>query len=65
MAKTTWKYTLREIIIVIIGISIAFSMNKCAENAKDNNLKQQYLINLKSDVEADKIQLRKNIEAFE
>ncbi|WP_179020809.1 DUF6090 family protein [Winogradskyella forsetii] len=64
MAKTTWKYTLREIIIVIIGISIAFSMNKCAENAKDNNLKQQYLINLKSDVEADKIQLRKNIEAI-
>ncbi len=59
MAKSTWKYTLREIIIVIIGISIAFSMNKCAENVKDNKLKTQYLTNLKSDVEADKIQLQK------
>ncbi|MBU2927447.1 DUF6090 family protein [Winogradskyella psychrotolerans] len=64
MAKTTWKYTLREIIIVIIGISIAFSMNKCAENAKDNKLKTQYLTNLKSDIEADKAHLQKNIEAI-
>jgi hypothetical protein len=68
MAKTTkatWKYTLREIIIVIIGITIAFSMNKCAENVKDSKLKKQYLINLKRDVEADKIQLEKNIKAID
>ena len=65
MSKTTWKYTLREIIIVIIGITIAFSMNKCAENVKDSKLKTQYLINLKRDVEADKIQLEKNIEAID
>ncbi|WP_179336825.1 DUF6090 family protein [Winogradskyella ludwigii] len=65
MAKTTWKYTLREIIIVIIGISIAFSMNKCAENVKDSKLKNQYLTNLKSDIEADKIQLEKNIKAID
>lgn len=65
MAKTTWKYTLREIIIVIIGITIAFSMNKCADNLKDNKLKIQYLTNLKSDVEADKVQLAKNIEAID
>ncbi|WP_340156668.1 DUF6090 family protein [uncultured Winogradskyella sp.] len=68
MAKTTkatWKYTLREIIIVIIGITIAFSMNKCAENVKDSKLKTQYLTNLKRDVEADKIQLKKNIEAID
>lgn len=65
MAKTTWKYTLREIIIVIIGITIAFSMNKCADNLKDNKLKTQYLTNLKSDVKADKVQLEKNIEAID
>ena len=64
MAKTTWKYTLREIIIVIIGITIAFSMNKCADNLKDKKLKKQYLTNLKSDVESDKMQLEKNIEAI-
>ncbi|WP_405576332.1 DUF6090 family protein [Winogradskyella sp. Asnod2-B02-A] len=67
MAKTTkatWKYTLREIVIVIIGITIAFSMNKCADNIKDSKLKKQYLTNLKSDVEADRLQLEKNIEAI-
>ncbi|WP_299099275.1 DUF6090 family protein [uncultured Winogradskyella sp.] len=67
MAKTTkatWKYTLREIVIVIIGITIAFSMNKCSDNVKDNNLREEYLINLKSDVEADKIQLEQNIKAI-
>ena len=53
MEKTTWNYTLREIIIVIIGITIAFSMNKCADNIKDNKLKKEYLINLKNDVKAD------------
>ena len=65
MAKSTWKYTLREIIIVIIGITIAFSMNKCADNVKDHKLKSQYLTNLKSDVEADKVQLQKNMEAID
>lgn len=65
MAKTTWKYTLREIIIVIIGITIAFSMNKCADNVKDNKLKKEYLTNLKSDVEADKVELVKNSEAID
>jgi hypothetical protein len=65
MAKATWHYTLREIIIVIIGITIAFSMNKCADKLKDNKLKKEYLINLKSDLEADKIKLRKNVEAIE
>jgi hypothetical protein len=64
MEKATWNYTLREIIIVIIGISIAFSMNKCADNVKDNKLKTEYLINLKSDVEADKLQLEKNVDAI-
>lgn len=67
MAKTKSriKYVLQEIIIVIIGISIAFSMNKCAENSKDNNLKTQYLTNLKSDIESDKIQLEKNLKAID
>lgn len=65
MAKATWNYTLREIIIVIIGITIAFSMNKCADNVKDNKLKKEYLINLQSDIKADKAELMKNIEAIE
>ncbi|MDO1501382.1 DUF6090 family protein [Winogradskyella maritima] len=66
MAKTSsWKYTLREIIIVIIGITIAFSMNKCAESRSNTKLKEQYLTNLKSDIEADRLQLENNIEAID
>lgn len=65
MKNTTWKYTLREIIIVIIGISIAFSINKCSDNISNNKLRKQYLTNLKSDIEADKIQLNKNIVAID
>jgi hypothetical protein len=64
MAKVTWKYTLREIIIVIIGISIAFSLNKCADNINDKKLRKEYLTNLKNDVEADKLQLEKNVTAI-
>ncbi|MEM6516292.1 MAG: DUF6090 family protein [Bacteroidota bacterium] len=64
-SNSSLKYTLREIVIVIIGISIAFSINKCAENSKDNRLKKQYLTNLKSDIEADRIQLNENIEQVE
>ncbi|MGC1473768.1 MAG: DUF6090 family protein [Psychroserpens sp.] len=61
MKQSTWKYTLREILIVIVGISIAFSMNKCSDNLKDNKLKTVYLTNLKSDAAADKLVLAKNI----
>ena len=37
-------------------------MNKCAESRTDAKLKIQYLSNLKSDIEADKLQLEKNAE---
>jgi hypothetical protein len=40
-------------------------MNKCADNVKDNKLKNEYLTNLRSDVVADKVQLSKNIEVIE
>lgn len=64
MAEKAIKYTISEIIIVIIGISIAFSMNKCSDNINDNKLRKQYLTNLKSDIEADKVQLANNVEAI-
>lgn len=64
MAKAPWKYTLREIVIVIIGISIAFSINKCSDNISDKKLRKEYLTNLKNDVEADKLQLEKNVTAI-
>ncbi len=57
MKKINWTYAFGEILIVIIGISIAFSMNKCAETSKQQAQEQQYLINMRNDVEADKIKL--------
>jgi hypothetical protein len=62
MKKIKWQYTLVEILIVIIGITIAFSMNKCSESSKDKKLRHQYLTNLMNDVNADKLNLETNIE---
>lgn len=54
------RYAIGEILIVIVGITIAFSMNKCADEKKDDTLKQQYLENIKNDIEVDK----KNLESI-
>lgn len=58
MKKLNWKYALGEILIVIIGITIAFSMNKCASESENSAQRQQYLINLKNDVTADRERLQ-------
>lgn len=47
--KINWKYAAGEIIIVIIGISIAFTLNSWAAGRKDKVLAKQYLENLKQD----------------
>lgn len=62
--KLNWKYTLGEIFIVIIGITIAFSLNSWNENRKNNQKKQKYLESLKSDIENEKTQLEQNIVSF-
>lgn len=59
--KKEIRYAFGEILIVIIGISIAFSMNKCAENSKNETQKQQYISNLKEDIQTDKLQLESNL----
>ncbi|WP_418602778.1 DUF6090 family protein [Hwangdonia sp.] len=63
--KKQFKYAIGEILIVIVGISIAFSMNKCAEIQKNDALKKQYLENIKSDVEIDKQHLKNNSDAID
>ncbi len=61
MKKINWQYALGETLIVIIGISIAFSLNKCSENSKDNKLRTAYLENLKNDIKTDKKALEENL----
>lgn len=59
-----WRYTIGEILIVILGISIAFGLNNWASDRKDQSLKIKYLENLKEDLIADSLQLHKNIDAL-
>ncbi len=62
--KKQFRYAFGEILIVIIGISIAFSMNKCAEIQKNESQKKQYLKNIKDDIEADKLHLEENFNSI-
>ena len=59
--KKKLTYAFGEILIVIIGISLAFSMNKCADDSKNKTQKKQYLTNLKQDIEEDKAELESNL----
>lgn len=63
--KKKFSYAFGEILIVIVGISIAFSLNKCSENKKNQEQKAQYLTSLKQDIEDDKAQLESNIKVIE
>lgn len=65
MKKIDWQYTFGEILIVIIGITIAFSLNRCSENAKQAKLEQQYLKSLKEDIDTDRNSLSSNLEKLE
>lgn len=62
--KQKLSYALGEIIIVIIGISIAFTMNKCAEDSKNNKLKIRYLKSILNDLEEDKSTLEVNADVL-
>ncbi len=60
-----WRYALGEIVIVTIGISIAFGLNNWAAQRKDQHTKRQYLTNLAKDIEQDRIQLEGNVTKLE
>ncbi|SHG57588.1 DUF6090 family protein [Winogradskyella jejuensis] len=60
--KKKFKYAFGEILIVIIGISLAFAMNKWGENTSNKAEKEQYIANLKLDITSDKKQLESNLD---
>lgn len=59
--KKKIKYALGEILIVIIGISLAFAMNKWGEERSNKAQKEQYLESLRQDIKEDKILLQQNL----
>lgn len=59
--KINWKYTIGEILIVIVGISVAFMLNNWAAKSKENTLRRQYLQNLENDLKGEIEHLEENI----
>ncbi|MEM8584861.1 MAG: hypothetical protein AAGF87_11355 [Bacteroidota bacterium] len=51
MKQINWRYALGEILIVILGISIAFTLNSWKEKSANNQLRNQYLGALQSEIE--------------
>ena len=45
------KYAFGEIVLVVVGILIALSINNWNDNRKNNNLKKTYVKNLIFDLE--------------
>ncbi|GJM33554.1 MAG: hypothetical protein DHS20C18_25550 [Saprospiraceae bacterium] len=65
LKSINWRYAIGEIIIVIIGITIAFTLNKYAENAKHAIDKQKYLESLIGDLDNEMLHLNNNTEKFQ
>ncbi|QLG46631.1 DUF6090 family protein [Costertonia aggregata] len=65
MERKNIGYVLREILIVIIGITIAFSMNKCSDSIKNNSVRKEYIMNLIGDISTDRDVLQANLIAID
>jgi hypothetical protein len=55
------KYAIGEIVLVVIGILIALSINNWNESRKENNLEQSYYCKLLEDIEQDIQQIQSQI----
>ncbi|MFK8011503.1 MAG: DUF6090 family protein [Marinicellaceae bacterium] len=58
-------YAIREIILVVIGILIAVSINNWNENRKKNNELQQLLVKVKEDLKTDLNKIDKVVKHYE
>ena len=56
------KYAIGEIILVVIGILIALSINNWNENNKDRHIEQEYLVSLNEEFNYNLIELEKMIK---
>ncbi|GAB1308559.1 hypothetical protein KH5_12420 [Urechidicola sp. KH5] len=60
-----FTYAIREIILVVIGILIAVSINNWNENRKKNNELNQILVQVKEDLKTDLVKIDKVFEFYE
>ncbi|MEM6722685.1 MAG: DUF6090 family protein [Bacteroidota bacterium] len=65
MKQIKWQYTIGEIIIVMIGITLAFGLNNLKDNLQEDQNKRQYLEHLLIDLKEERQQLESLNQAFE
>ena len=58
------KYAIGEIVLVVIGILIALSINNWNEGRKDQSQELKYLIGIKSDLEVDFVRIEVAIHRY-
>ena len=58
------KYAIGEIVLVVIGILIALSINNWNEGRKDQTQELKYLIGIKSDLEVDLVRIEVAIHRY-
>ncbi|OJJ14414.1 hypothetical protein BKI52_42280 [marine bacterium AO1-C] len=64
MKKINWQYALGEIVIVIIGITVAFALNNWKDTRNNQKIKTQYLSSLKTDIQKEIKQLEELQQLF-
>jgi len=60
-----WQYTIGEILIVSVGIMIAFSINTCASEIQEKNVHKEYTTSLVADLDQNLDHLNSIISAQE
>lgn len=65
LRNINWSYALGEILIVIIGISIAFGLNRFTEQQKETAQRTQYRNSLVVDLDREMEQLQANVDSFQ
>jgi hypothetical protein len=60
--KVRWSSYLIELLIVVIGISIAFWLNNMGVESKNKKEKIAYLIDIRSDLRTDSLRLYRNVK---
>ncbi len=62
--RINWRYTIGEVLIVFIGITIAFSMNTWKEQRSLSAQKNQYIQSLLDDLDKERVHLEQNAGEF-
>lgn len=60
--KSNWKEYLIELVIVIIGITVAFSLNNMAEESKENKLENKFVADVRADLQRDSSNLAQSVK---